>query len=213
LIRLARAAALNATGLIEDAEVLSSQGRWARSYALGVLALEEVGKFVLCVAASTWAAERADVFWTAFVTHETKLTYARTLLGIWGLEISTGTTAAIDTAVSSAPGEHQQKMRGLYVDLVDDTTISHPQTVSEEYARRMTADVRQFLNSLLQFAPDETPYQWAKEEYLSWNEPGEDPLAVAAPVFEVVVQIGDGARERARAQRQSRSVDSEHGPV
>src|SRR6266851_10405020 len=44
LARGAVAAARNARGLVEDAELLSGAGRQARSYSLAGLAVEEVGK-------------------------------------------------------------------------------------------------------------------------------------------------------------------------
>ena len=44
LVRCAVGAAVNAQGLLDDAELLSAAGRRARGYALAALAVEEAGK-------------------------------------------------------------------------------------------------------------------------------------------------------------------------
>ena len=209
----------NAAELREEAELLSRHKRWGRSYVLGVFALEEIGKCVLCAAASIWTDERASDFWADFSSHETKLAYARAWFTIMDGQISAETLAAIDTAIRGTPGENQQKMRGLYVDIADGTAISHPRTVTEEQARRITADVRYILDPLLQATPDDKAYQWVKEEYLGWDAWGEDPLAMNAVAFNGVVETGAQAPhvKKNRARRRPRrgtptESDSEGNP-
>jgi AbiV family abortive infection protein len=215
LISAARHAVHNAAELTEEAELLSRHKRWGRSYVLGVFALEEIGKCVLCAAASSWTDERASDFWADFSSHETKLSYARAWLTISDGQISVETLGAIDTAIRGTPGENQQKMRGLYVDIANGTAISHPRTVTEEQARRITADVRRILDPLLQFTPGDDAYQWAKEEYLDWDAWGEDPLAMNAVAFNHVVETGAQAPhvKKNRKRRRPRRDGTEDTPT
>jgi AbiV family abortive infection protein len=72
---LAQLAFANAIALRDEARILFDNERWARAYALGVLAAEEYGKSRLCLAAIATTPAGPDewkAFWRAWNRHEPK---------------------------------------------------------------------------------------------------------------------------------------------
>lgn len=147
--RLAREALLNAASLLADAELLLANRRWPRAFALGVLALEEIGKMLLTGGAATTEALEAKEFWSDFRHHTTKLGSARALLALLAADVSPATFTAIDQAMHEAADEHQRKMRGLYVDLADDGAIQRPEDVTEDECRSVLEGVHALLDVLM----------------------------------------------------------------
>lgn len=147
--RLAREALLNAASLVADAELLLADRRWPRAFALGVLAVEEIGKMILTGGAATTEALEAKEFWSDFRHHATKLGSARALLAVLAADVSPATFTAIDQAMREAADGHQRKMRGLYVDLADDGTIQRPDDVTEAECRSVLEGAHALLDVLL----------------------------------------------------------------
>lgn len=143
----AAAAAKNANGLLEDAELLLSHGRNGRAYAMAALSVEEVGKALGVIA-------------LAMMPYETRRTLSaetvRSMLGqhllkhVGGHLMSairvgayTETVTRLPTAelarlleasLSQATASDQMKKRGLYSDLNPDGTLSEPTSISAEEA-------------------------------------------------------------------------------
>jgi AbiV family abortive infection protein len=147
--RLAREALLNAASLVEDAELLLANRRWPRAFALGVLALEEIGKMLLTGGAATTEAWDAKEFWLDFRHHATKLGSAKALLAVLATDVSPATLTAIDQAMREAADGHQRKMCGLYVDLADDGTVQRPNDVTEAECRSVLGGAHALLDLLL----------------------------------------------------------------
>ncbi len=141
LLKLSRAAIVNAGGLLDDARLLLDAGSWPRAHALGTLALEEFGKAALCVAALQYSEGQSKKFWSDFVRHQIKLGYA---LGIARTLVASLPSDMVDTITrveAEANSGHSEKLAGLYVDLdLDNTTILPPERIAEATARQVVAD-------------------------------------------------------------------------
>lgn len=156
LIGFAAAAARNALDMLSDAELLCTGQRWARTYALAVLAVEELGK-------------ASGVLTLALVPSELRAQVpVRDLLGrhdvkqaaglvMHLLEFGTpGVAARVEGAtrladqlarVAEEVGEaNRAKQRGLYVDLVGGE-LKRPEEVTEADARAAIARAREVAGS------------------------------------------------------------------
>lgn len=69
---LGKAALANAVTLLDDVKVLLEHHKWARSYALAALAIEEYGKFRLCEEVATRPPANWSNFWSDLKTHDPK---------------------------------------------------------------------------------------------------------------------------------------------
>ena len=147
LARGAVAAARNALGLVEDAELLSGAGRLARAYSLAGLAVEEVGK-ADCLAALAAMPEslraRAPVG-RMLEWHQMKLVAgeltAAVPFGAPGKATRFVTTPLseiaeiLDTAQAFAEDADRLKQRGLYVDVDRRGLIREPSEVTAAEVR------------------------------------------------------------------------------
>lgn len=126
LAQLARATLDNAQSLLEDARLLLDAGRWARAYALTILAAEEYGKFESCVIAGSYESDDHDSwkrFWKDFRDHKPKLT---TWAGTFVDFVFTLPTMAHEEWVGAWNNRSEMVLRGLrgkkaafYVDYTD----------------------------------------------------------------------------------------------
>ena len=150
LARGAIAAARNARGLVEDAELLSGAGRQARAYSLAGLAVEEVGK---AGSLATLAAMPENVRARAPVGrmlewHQMKLVAGQLIaavpLGVPGVATRFVTmpmseiAEILDNAQAFTRHVDRLKQRGLYVDVDRSGQIREPSEVT-------AADVREQL--------------------------------------------------------------------
>ncbi len=145
------AAARNARGLAEDAELLSGAGRLARAYSLAGLAVEEVGKADSLAALAAMPANlraRAPVG-RMLEWHQMKLVAGQLTAAVpfgapgkanWFATMPLSEIAEIlDDAQASAQDVHRLKQRGLYVDVDRSGHVREPSEVT-------AADVREQLN-------------------------------------------------------------------
>lgn len=142
LLLVAHHAVDNSVKLLDDASLLLQHERWSRAHALAVLALEELGKAGLCVAALSYDEGQAEDFWTDFKHHATKLVFAGALLTFLGEEHATAITEALEQLQVEAKDEHARKLHGLYVGLSTSGALEHPDDVNEVAARRVVDHVR-----------------------------------------------------------------------
>jgi AbiV family abortive infection protein len=108
LRQLAQAAVQNATDLAADARLLLDAGRFPRAHALATLALEELGKVVLC---KEVLAGRLDdkSFRREWPNHPSKLDRSRLLAVL--------SAPTVERVFATAEDDSETKLRGLYVDL------------------------------------------------------------------------------------------------
>jgi AbiV family abortive infection protein len=147
LARAAIAAARNACGLVEDAELLSGAGRQARAYSLAGLAVEEVGK---AGSLATLAAMPENVKARAPVGrllewHQMKLV-AGHLIAAMPLGAPSAATRFVtmpmseiaeilDRAQAFAEDADRLKQRGLYVDVDRSGHVREPSEVTAAEVR------------------------------------------------------------------------------
>jgi AbiV family abortive infection protein len=147
LARGSAAAARNARGLVEDAELLSGAGRLARAYSLAGLAVEEVGKAGSLAALAAMPANvraRAPVG-RMLEWHQMKLVAGQLVAAVpfSGPGLATrfvtmpvGEVAEIlDDAQAFAQNADRLKQRGLYVDMDRSGHIREPSEVTAAEVR------------------------------------------------------------------------------
>ena len=124
----------NASDLVADARLLLANQRFARAYALAVLASEELGKTYLCLQIALGDPTLdARGFWTGWRHHGEKLEAA------WAYH--TAFLAQLDQVDFDRLCEPPQRMRvdkmsAFYVDL-DDEVVRTPQAIHPGAARQM----------------------------------------------------------------------------
>ena len=141
------AAATNAVGLVEDAEVLSSAGRLARAYSLAVLAVEELGKAgsLAALAAMPENVRAQAPLGRLLEWHQLKLVKG-ILLAVAQVAppeacamltaMPIGDLAEIlDRAQALARDADRVRLRGLYVDVGPDGQVQQPSEVTEAQVR------------------------------------------------------------------------------
>ena len=142
LVRGAVAAARNARGLVEDAELLSSAGRLARAYSLAGLAVEEVGKAdnLATLAAMPENLRAQAPVGRMLEWHQMKLIKGQLAVAIPhsppGMATRFATmplseiAALLDAAQAVAEDVDRLKQRGLYVDMESGGHIREPSEVT-----------------------------------------------------------------------------------
>jgi AbiV family abortive infection protein len=162
LIACAVAAANNAQGLLDDAELLSEAGRIARAYSLAVLAVEEFGKAVNFVTLSAMpeklraqAPVRRMLEW-----HQLKqiggLLMAVVPISNPGAATRLANmplsqlTDILDRTHAFVQDSDRLKLRGLYVDMQRDARIRQPSEITEAEASDQIDRARQVASSARQ---------------------------------------------------------------
>jgi AbiV family abortive infection protein len=155
LARGSVAAARNACGLVEDAELLSGAGRLARAYSLAGLAVEELGK---AGSLATLAAMPAKLRARAPVGrmlewHQIKLVAGQLIAAvpISAPGLATRFVAMpmseiaeiLDDAQAFAQQTDRLKQRGLYVDVDRSGQVREPSEVTEAEVREQLDRARQ----------------------------------------------------------------------
>lgn len=154
LARGAIAAARNACGLVEDAELLSGAGRLPRAYSLAGLAVEEVGK---AGSLATLAAMPLNVRARAPVGrmlewHQMKLVAGHLIaavpLGVPGVATRFVTmplselAEIVDSAQAFTQDTDRLKQRGLYVDVDRSGQVREPSEVTAAEVRAQLDQAR-----------------------------------------------------------------------
>lgn len=141
---------LNAQALLEDAQLLFNHGRWARAFALSVLAEEEAGKALLAIAEQLPGDDLADL---KPKRHEDKLT-ATALTGIAFL----GDLGDIqDKARQIDSGAlHREKLAALYVDHGPDG-LQAPTSITRERATQALSRSRKLIGWMTEHLGQLTP--------------------------------------------------------
>jgi len=163
LCAYAAAAADNAVGLFDDAELLSGAGRRARAYSLAVLAVEEFGKATSLVALAalpenlrTQAPVGRMLEW-----HQLKLVGGLLIAAVGFSERdraaarlaampATQMEQILDEMDAFAEGADRLKRRGLYMDVDLEGQIRRPSEITEAEVSRQLAQARQVASTARQ---------------------------------------------------------------
>src|SRR5260370_10773181 len=147
LARGSGAAARNARGLVEDAELLSGAGRLARAYSLAGLAVEEVGKAgsLATLAAMPQSVRARAPVGRMLEWHQMKLVTGQLIAAVpFGapslparfVTMPLSEVAEIlDNARASAQDVDRAKQRGLYVDVDRSGRVREPSEVTAAEVR------------------------------------------------------------------------------
>jgi AbiV family abortive infection protein len=148
LIGFAAAAARNALDLLSDAELLCAGQRWARAYALAVLAVEELGKAsgVLTLALVPPALRAQVPVRDLLGRHDVKQAAGLVMhlleFGKPGVAARVENAPRLSDQLAQLAGEvgesNQAKQRGFYVDLISGE-LKQPSEVTEADARAAMA--------------------------------------------------------------------------
>ncbi len=129
-LALADAARRNAAGLLQDARLLHEHGRHARAHALGVLGLEELGKYNICLRAAS-GLEDVQQHWKNLGHHTAKLEHAAFAAVLFSASApSSNVVSRVEQAVAQ---ESAAKLQGLYVDWTSGR-VATPEEVLESAA-------------------------------------------------------------------------------
>jgi AbiV family abortive infection protein len=213
LCAYAAAAADNAVGLFDDAELLSGAGRHARAYSLAVLAVEEFGKATSLVA----LAALPESFRTQAPVG--RMLEWRQLKLVGGLLIAavgaerdraaarlaampvTQLEQILDEMDSFAEDADRLKRRGLYMDVDPEGRIRQPAEITEAEVSRQLARARQVASTASQLREPATQawlvhppaelieLSWALVGAFAEAGNGRSPAAAAAVVRQAVCTL------------------------
>jgi AbiV family abortive infection protein len=173
LARGAVAAARNACGLVEDAELLSGAGRMARAYSLAGLAVEEVGKVgsLKALAAMPGHLRQQAPVGRLLEWHQWKLV-AGMLIAAVPFAAPDGVTTRfvtmplsevaeiLDNAQAFAQDADRLKQRGLYVDVDRSGQVREPSELTTTDVREQLDRARQAAAAVRTLLDPGAPPQW-----------------------------------------------------
>jgi AbiV family abortive infection protein len=147
---LAQAAVDNANRLLTDASTLLAAGTAPSAHSLAVLAVEEVGKAIICCggfAGSDNTVTTRERFDQEIASHSAKLTWARNFVDVMvamaraGVGDNSGMAASAEEYLEALKEQRKrdniQKMRGFYVDLSDAGEVQLPAEITVADAEEM----------------------------------------------------------------------------
>ncbi|MGW2018745.1 AbiV family abortive infection protein [Streptomyces sp. NPDC001927] len=141
LVNLADEAQKHAREQLRAAKAILGAGIWPIAFANAALALEEMGKSILCLSVLTWPdakrQEAAEGFKAAVNDHEFKAFCVYFVLGIVGEEPPEGLEQLFKKARTNARQTNRRKFRALYADSNATGHVLSPQDVTEEQAGEM----------------------------------------------------------------------------
>lgn len=143
LAEVARKALDNSVALIDEADGLISFGRFARGYALAILAGEEFGKFMMCqgtVGALPGDEEYWRTFWKRFTDHDAKAANFTSMVGQF-VEDDDERRWFMDNIERHVDADQARKFGGLYVDVTAEGIVEAPEEVVDPDAAHAVAYV------------------------------------------------------------------------
>ncbi|WP_433860202.1 AbiV family abortive infection protein [Streptomyces kronopolitis] len=145
VVDIASASFTNARALLASAQAVLNGHQWPTSFAIGALALEEIGKAALCmtllIMSPTEREEFRPDFEKAFTNHQAKAMFAHLVLAMTAEEVPASLEELAEAVITSARRTNAVKFRGLYVDYTNTGALLKPDTIDEAAARWMVATV------------------------------------------------------------------------
>jgi AbiV family abortive infection protein len=193
LARGSVAAARNACGLVEDAELLSRAGRLARAYSLAGLAVEEVGKAgsIATLAAMPENLRARAPLGRMLEWHQMKLVVGQLIaavpLGVAARFVTmplSEVAEILDTAQSSAQDMDRLKQRGLYVDVDRSGQVREPSEVTVDEVREQLERGRRAASAADKFLDPSAPVWLAN--------PGVDAVEFSRALVSACCEMGLG---------------------
>ena len=203
LARASTAAARNACGLVEDAELLSGAGRLARAYSLAGLAVEEAGKAdALAALAEMPENLRAQApVGRMLEWHQMKLVAGQLIAAIPSSvprKAARFTTMPLsevaqilDTSQAFAEDNDRLKQRGLYVDVDRSGHIREPSEVTAPEVRQHLDRARKAASAANMLLDISAPLWFA--------DPGAVEVEFARALFSAFGEIGNARSAEAAA--------------
>ena len=196
LARGAVAAARNARGLVDDAELLSGAGSRARAYSLAGLAVEEVGKSgsLATLAAMPENVRARAPLGRMLEWHQMKLVAGQLIAavpfgapGVAPKFVTTPLTEVaeiLDDARASAQDVDRLKQRGLYVDVDRSGQVREPSEVTADELREQLGRARRAASAASALLDPGAPLWLAN--------PGADAVEFSRAVVSACCEIGLG---------------------
>jgi AbiV family abortive infection protein len=203
LTRGAAAAARNACGLVEDAELLSGAGRLARAYSLAGLAVEEVGKAdgLAALAAMPESLRAQAPVGRMLEWHQMKLVTGQLIAAVPAsvpgkvarlAAMTQGEVAELlDDAQAFAENTDRLKQRGLYVDVDGRGHIREPSEVTAADVCEQLDRARQAASAAIALLDPSAPLLSA--------DPGADDFQLSRALFGAFREIGRARSPEAAA--------------
>ncbi|MFD3700225.1 AbiV family abortive infection protein [Streptomyces sp. NPDC058646] len=145
VVDLAAAAFKNARALLTGAQAVLNEQQWPAAFSIAALALEEVGKAVLCMTMLGMPPAAREEFRPgfnkAFIDHQTKATCTHLVLAVVADEVPATLERLLEDVIASARQTNAVKFRGLYVDYTDTGALLKPDDVTEPKAMWMVSTV------------------------------------------------------------------------
>jgi len=162
----------NARELLEESQILLTQGKYARAYFLSAIAIEELGKHIMLVSLAirivlgnvNW-----NNFWKRFRDHKSKtLTFLHTENTALSKDRILFPPDFIDNGATSL---EEYKLQTLYSDMKNERFVCPNDIVNESLAKKVVdlaeKRLKYFTLQDLNFAPDDMFYKLDKELVIS----------------------------------------------
>ena len=167
---LARASVDNADRLLADAATLLAAGSAPSAHSLAVLALEEVGKAIICCggfAGSDNKVTTREQFDQEIANHSAKLTWARNFVDVMAMlgpgdnfGMAASAEEYLDALKKQRKRDNVQKMRGFYVDLSNAGEVQLPTEITAADAEEMISLSRWANRAARHLFIDGTGFRW-----------------------------------------------------
>lgn len=165
-----RQVALNVASYVQDAAALIDLGRWRGVFVLSTLALEEIGK--------AWSlqqpgepTERVRLYESVRRNHTAKLTKARQFGSLveqfaYGVDETGRRVIDIDAVFDEGHGyqaevDHDTRMSGAYVDILEGLPVGGRDVITEEAARTQFDHAHVIAHALARFLTAQTEHRAA----------------------------------------------------
>lgn len=198
---IAQAALGNALELVEEGELLADAGRWARAYALAVLAGEEFGKVMTCLGALGNPEADTDQFWRdfwwRFLNHQPKYE------NVMGFASQFMTDESVRQQFREQFAEHvradqDRKLEALYVDYTHVGLLKPSMVATEDAARDALSVFGQIIRAWTQLTSGQMAEMFVE-------------LEEQASEFQAAVASGDHAELERVLQEQAEQRESQEG--
>lgn len=143
LAELARKSLDNAADLLDEADGLISFGRFARGYAVAILAGEEFGKFMMCQGAVGHLPGDEEFwrsFWKRFTSHDAKAANFTSMIG-HVVEDEEQRRWFMEKLERHVEADQTRKFAALYVDVASDGAVTAPNEAIDSDSAKAVAYV------------------------------------------------------------------------